>query len=154
MKLKGNLFLIGLGVALSFSGCTQPDPTRSINDIGLYTFLVFCVIVILSVALPRIQNTSVMESLRRRIKKPMAIVGFVVQMFGIWMIVSFLASDSTHYLFTFIGAILVIGGFFLRRWGKSSTSGASVDLKIITLSISFIVALLWLIFYAAEMIKF
>jgi len=153
MKLKNNLILYLL---IIFTGCEniKPDPTPHINDMGIVVFLIFGMVIILTLLLQHIQKTKFLERFREKVRAPTIVLAVCQQVLGIWFVFLFFRSTEVKFLYSLVGGILIVCGFFLRRWAVTRSPGQSVDLKIVTIGWSFIITLLWLIHYAADMINF
>ncbi len=153
MKSKNSLYFV---FSAALYGCerSKPDPTPHINDMGVIVFFIFCAVIVLTLVLQKIQKTKFIERLRESIRFPVVILAFIQQLLGVSLIVMFYRSSEIYFLYSLIGGILVVGGFFMRRWAVTESKNQSIDLKIVTLSLSFAITLLWLIHYAAEKINF
>ncbi len=151
-KKKTNHLLVSL-IALA-SGCKEVDPTPHIIDMGIVVFLTFGFVILITLLLPRLQQTRIFERIRLSIRMPSIIAAVLLQIFGIFLIIRFITSSDIVFLYTLVGAVMVIGGFFLRRWATKEPDKQSTDLKVVALSISFALAILWLIFYAAKALRF
>jgi uncharacterized membrane protein YecN with MAPEG domain len=154
VKSKSRDFFLFLLVAFGLQGCANPDPTPYINNIGIYLLIGFCFVVTLSLCLPHLQKTKMIQLVRQKLRIPLIAAGYITQIVGIILIVSFSLQQSTYFLLSLVGVIFVVGGYFWIRWAKSTSDAPSSDLKIVGLSVSFIIAILWLIFSAEKMIKF
>ena len=132
------------------ASCTKRDNTEEVKGIALYVFLAFCFLILISLIVPTLQKTQLFCRIREICRGPAIILGWLIQLAGVIVVFLYFWQSSTEHIYTYVGAVLVVAGYFLIRWARRPSDGPSVELKIVALSISFIVAFIWIARYAAS----
>ena len=144
-NLKSSLSSISVLVFTLLASCTKKENTEEVKKgIALYAFLAFCFLILISLIVPTLQKTQLFCRIREICRGPAIILGWLIQLAGVIVVFLYFWQSSTEYIYTYVGAVLVVAGFFLIRWARRPSDGPSVELKIVALSISFIVAFIWI----------
>lgn len=149
-NLKSSCTAICIWALALLASCTKKDNTEEVKGIALYVFLAFCFLVLISLVVPALQKTPLFAKIREVCRGPAIVVGWLIQLAGVLVVLLYFSETSIEHIYTYVGAVFVVAGYFLIRWAKRTSDGPSVELKIVALSISFVVAFIWITKYAAS----
>lgn len=136
---------------LVFSGCRAYD----VEITGLGYLLFWCFLIYWGAAelMPRLQKLPLVKRALERGRKPLIatahaiiFVGSVTAFYGYF-------SEGVHRLFICVGAVTIVGGHYLKRWGQSKRAANPIELKMVFCAASIVLALLWLIFFANDYLR-
>lgn len=134
-------------------GCFGPDPAL-LNALGLGVCLALAILLGLTYLVPwigpMIKEVPIPRALKKWTRWAAIFLTWGTQVVGASMACLLIGSDSTRFLLALVGLILVVAGYFFRMWIYSNDSEA---LKRASLCITTLIAMVWLFFKGAEMLR-
>lgn len=105
--------------------------------------------------MPKIQELKVVNNFIIKAKKSIIYISnALIIVFAILAIASTLRYDDIYVLFGAIFGIGIVGLHYLKKWAKSVGSETSkTELKMFFMSITFIITLVWIIYYGVDHLK-
>ncbi len=153
MLRRNSDLLLCVIVAISISGCKASE--ESIIGLGMMVLIAFLVFWLASVSFPRIQESQPVRNFVKRFRRTIGILASLLMAVCILMaVVSFFVFTGVEILFTGIFTLGIIGAWYLKKWAnQTEEEHHPVELKMVLVVVTFIVALLWLILFGKDMLR-
>mgnify|MGYP005846355625 CR=1 FL=1 len=118
----------------------------------IFAFLIFWGI---STFFPRFQNLKLVKKLIKKVSKTIEKLSILMMIgFGFLALISIFLFDGVEVLYSGVFTLAFIGSFYLRKLPYATEEDRHpVELKMIIGVVTFIIALLWLILFGADMLR-
>lgn len=145
--------LLCILLSLNLAGCRTKD--EAIIVVGMMLIVTFLGYWLASVAFPKIQSSSPVRSFVKRFKRFISWIALTLMTGCVIMAaVSFFMFDGVKILLTGVFTLGIVGSWYLKRWAdQPEHKEHPLELKMVFGVITFIVAMLWLIIFGAEVLR-
>jgi hypothetical protein len=134
------------------SGCRAYDV--EITGLGYLLFWCFLIYWAAAELMPRLQNLKAVKRALDRGRKPLIAIAQLMMVIGVVSASYGYFAEGVHRLFVCVGGVIIVGAHYLKRWGQSKRSSNPIELKMVFCAASILLALLWLIFFANDYLRF
>lgn len=127
---------------------------KKLTGLGFFILILFLLCWGASIFLPKIQENEKVKVAIFNSKKPVKLVANILMfIFAILALLFIFISDGINILLGAVFGIGIVGLYYLKKWANSTESKNKLELKMLVLSISFIIALVWLVFYGSSILR-
>jgi len=149
-----HLFKI-IPLVILLSGCRSRE--QFIWVIGASIFVFYGLALLMVLLIPRLHQLPSFHKLAEKIRKPVCVLAIFISLVGVGVSVigvsRFFEDYGPEKLIFFLGTIVLVLGRYLYLWARSdSVQKKTTYAKIVTLSLSFSIGMIYLI-RGAEMLK-
>lgn len=143
-------------LAILLSGCRSRE--EGIWVIGASIFIFYGLALLMVLLIPRLHQLPSFHKLAEKVKKPVCVLSIFISLVGggvtVIGISKFFEDYGPDKLIFFLGTIVLVLGRYLYLWARSdSAQKKTTYAKVVTLSLSFSIGMIYLI-RGAEMLKF
>jgi len=154
-KKNFNVLKLFLFLPLPFLLASCVSNEKKIIGLGFFILILFLCCWIATIILPKVQEAEKVKEFIRQIKAPIKLVSNILIFLFIILSVFFVfTGEGIQILLGAVFGIGIVGLHYLKKWATSTGSvNNKIELKMVAVSITFIIALIWLIFYGTAMLR-
>ena len=151
-KHKNLSYIIVCSLLLLLPSCASSE--EKLTGIGFCILILFLLCWGASIFLPKVQENRKIKVAISKSKQPVKLVAnILIFLFAILAILFTFTSDGIFIILGAAFGIGIVGLHYLKKWANCTEGNNKIELKMVAASISFIIALVWLVFCGSSMLR-
>ena len=152
LKNNNTSSIVVFFLLLFLSSCGSSE--EKLTSLGFFILILFLLCWCASIFLPKVQENKKVKAAISKSKQPTKVVAnILICIFAILALLFVFTSDGIFILLGAACGIGIVGLNYLKKWADSTESKNKIELKMVALSISFIIALVWLVFFGSSLLR-
>jgi hypothetical protein len=157
-----NLQMRSVGTALCtstitavISGCGQDRYESTASGLSAGVVVVFLFAWGMTLLISKMHDSVILKATRDKCRSVVKFLGVPLMLIGLGLSFLGFLSDGLTGIFFYVGGVVVVMGRYLQQWSITpSLDEAKLNMKIVGLCVTVVIALLWLMFFGRDVLRF